>query len=91
MNTNRNNVLRIKEQYPPGTRIKLISMSDPYAPVPPGTEGVVTAVDDIGTLHMNWSNGRTLGVIPGEDHFSVISCEQQQTEEGFQMGGMKFE
>ena len=31
----------IKEQYPPGTRIRLNSMEDPYAPIAPGTEGVV--------------------------------------------------
>ena len=27
----------IQEQYPPGTRIRLNSMNDPYAPVTPGT------------------------------------------------------
>ena len=30
----------IKEQYPPGTRIRLNSMDDPYAPIAPGTEAV---------------------------------------------------
>ena len=32
---------RYKEMYPPGTRLELISMDDPYAPVPPGTRGTV--------------------------------------------------
>ena len=50
----------IKEQYPPGTRIRLNSMEDPYAPVLPGTEGEVDFVDDIGTIHMKWDNGRAL-------------------------------
>ena len=36
----------IKEQYPPGTRIRLNSMHDPYAPITPGTEGIVDVVDD---------------------------------------------
>ena len=40
----------IKEQYPPGTRIRLNSMNDPYAPVPSGTEGVVELVDDAGSI-----------------------------------------
>jgi len=40
---------RIKEMYPKGTRIELISMNDPYAPVPPGTRGTVESVDDLGT------------------------------------------
>ena len=62
----------IKEQYPPGTRIRLNSMEDPYAPIAPGTEGVVDFVDDIGTIHMKWNNGRSLGVVPGEDSFSVL-------------------
>ena len=30
----------IQEQYPPGTRIRLNSMNDPYAPITPGTEGI---------------------------------------------------
>ena len=62
----------IKEQYPPGTRIRLNSMADPYAPVAPGTEGEVDFVDDIGTIHMKWDNGRALGIVPGEDSFSVL-------------------
>ena len=36
----------IKEQYPPGTRIRLNSMEDPYHPILPGTEGEVDFVDD---------------------------------------------
>ena len=62
----------IKEQYPPGTRIRLNSMEDPYAPIAPGTEGEVDFVDDIGTIHMKWDNGRSLGIVPGEDSFSVL-------------------
>lgn len=62
----------IKEQYPSGTRIRLNSMEDPYAPIVPGTEGVVDFVDDIGTIHMKWDNGRSLGIVPGEDSFSVL-------------------
>jgi len=44
-------VENIKRTYPPGTRIELISMSDPYAPVPSGTKGTVSFVDDMGTIH----------------------------------------
>ena len=62
----------IKERYPPGTRIRLNSMEDPYAPIAPGTEGVVDFVDDVGTIHMKWNNGRSLGIVPGEDSFSVL-------------------
>ncbi len=62
----------IKEQYPSRTRIRLNSMEDPYAPIAPGTEGVVDFVDDIGTIHMKWDNGRSLGIVHGEDSFSVL-------------------
>lgn len=39
-----------KKLYPPGTRIELISMKDPYAPVPAGTRGTVKFVDSMGTI-----------------------------------------
>ena len=63
----------IKEQYPPGTRIRLNSMEDPYAPILPGTEGEVDYVDDEGQIFMKWDNGRTLPLAPGEDSFTVLS------------------
>ena len=62
----------IKEQYPPGTRIRLNSMEDPYAPILPGTEGEVDFVDDKGQIFMKWDNGRTLPLAPGEDSFTVL-------------------
>ena len=77
-------VQRIKEQYPPGTRIRLDHMDDPQA-VPEGTEGTVQMVDDQGQLLMAWDNGRTLSLIPGEDAFSVIPLEQSP---GMTMGGI---
>lgn len=82
-------IKRLREQYPPGTRIELIHMSDPYSPVPPGTTGEVRMVDDAGQLHMHWDNGRTLAVIPGEDSFKVLSRPEQEPAEepGMTMGG----
>lgn len=62
----------IKQKYPKGTRIKLIYMSDPYAPVEAGTKGTVEFVDDIGQIHMRWDNGRTLALNPGIDSFRKI-------------------
>lgn len=90
---NHKQVQRIKEQYPKGTRIRLIGMDDPYAPIAPGTEGTVNVVDDIGTLHCIFDNGRTLGVIPGEDSFSVISRPEQTEllENETELFGMKME
>lgn len=62
----------IKEQYPPGTRIRLNAMDDPYHPILPGTEGEVDFVDDKGQIFMKWDNGRTLPLVPGEDSFTVL-------------------
>jgi hypothetical protein len=62
----RETVDRIKAQYPIGTSVALIKMNDPYAP-PVGTPGVVTDIDDIGSLLVKWQNGSRLHVIYGED------------------------
>ena len=70
---NREYINRLKEQYPPGTRIELLSMEDPYAPVPPGTKGTIRKVDDAGNFLMLWDNGRTLNVVPEADSFRVLS------------------
>lgn len=61
----------IKQKYPTGTRIKLIFMYDGRA-IPPGSEGTVRLVDDAGTIHVDWDNGRRLGIIANIDQFEVI-------------------
>ena len=57
---------RIKQQYPAGTRVRLISMDDRQAP-PIGSLGTVVGVDDIGTVLMQWDNGCTLGVTDADE------------------------
>ena len=59
-------VLRLKEQYPPGTRVELICMDDPYSKLKPGDQGTVSFVDDIGTVHIR-DCGSSLGVAYGID------------------------
>jgi len=58
---------RLKSDYSPGTRVILIKMDDPYTRLKPGEKGTVTGVDDIGTIHVNWDSGSSLGVAFGED------------------------
>ena len=65
-----NNVNNLRKAYPPGTKIKLIRMEDVQAP-PSGTIGTVTCVDDIGTIHMKWNNGSSLGLVP-DDKFVIV-------------------
>lgn len=56
----------IKQEFPEGTRVVLDKMDDTQAP-PVGTEGTVKCVDDIGTIHVAWDNGSSLGIALGED------------------------
>ena len=61
-----------KETFPAGTAVKVISMPDDPRPIKIGTTGTVVTVDDIGTLHCNFKNGRHLGLVPGVDKFLKI-------------------
>jgi len=75
---NEKKVELLRQRYPEGTRICLDHMED-LCPVESGTCGWVQFVDDAGTLHCKFDNGRMLGVIPDVDKFHII--EQEQTEE----------
>ena len=69
-----------KKLYPPGTRIEIISMKDPYAPVPAGTRGTVKFVDLMGTIFPEWDNNRTIGIVPEEDSFRKLTQEEIEAE-----------
>ena len=58
---------QLKEYYTSGTRVMLIRMSDPYTNLRQGDRGTVSMVDDIGTIHVNWDRGTSLGIVFGED------------------------
>lgn len=70
-----------KKRYPPGTRIELDFMGDDPHPIEPGTKGTVRVVDDMGTVHCDFDNGRRLGLIPGEDFFHVIAPKNRSGRE----------
>ena len=67
----KDNIKRLKETYPKGTRLELIEMDDKQAP-PVGTQGTVRGVDDIGSILMKWDNGSSLSLIDGVDKFKRI-------------------
>ena len=52
-------------------RVRCINMNDDH-PVEEGVEGTITCVDDMGTIHVKWDNGRTLGLVQGEDTYKIL-------------------
>lgn len=63
---NRDVVEELRKEYPKGTVVILDKMIDAQAPEI-GTAGEVLSVDDIGTVHIAWLSGGTLGAAYGED------------------------
>ena len=61
----------LKNRYPAGARMRLLKMEDPN-PVPVGTLGTVEDIDDIGSLIVQWDNGRQLHVLHGIDEVEKI-------------------
>ena len=61
----------VRKMYPVGCKVVLHHMDDVQAP-PSGTTGEVIFVDDIGTIHVRWETGSSLGLIYGIDSFSRI-------------------
>ena len=69
-------LINLRNRYPKGCRVKLIRMDDPYCQkLKPGMMGTVMSVDDIGTIHVAWDCGSTLGVVYGVDACIVVHSE----------------
>ena len=63
---------RIRRDYPVGTIIELIEMSDKFAP-PKGTLGEIEGVDGLGDILVRWQTGSSLKVILSEDRIRKIN------------------
>ena len=59
-------VQRVRERYPIGCRVKLVSK------LKPGDQGTVNHVDDTGTIFVSWDCGSGLGMVYGVDHIQRI-------------------
>ena len=58
----------LRERFPAGTRVELVHMDDPYnTKLFPGSKGTVRCIDDMGTIHVSWDCGSSLGLVYGED------------------------
>lgn len=56
-----------------GDRIRLDYCTDEYTRLARGAEGVVTFVDDLGTIHVDWDNGHRLGLVAeAGDRWTII-------------------
>lgn len=80
----------------PGTRLRLLGTTDLYTELRPGALGTVSFLDALGTVHMRWDSGSTLGLVYGEDRWEVVrpcftchgehdanaSCSMPRTERG---------
>jgi hypothetical protein len=54
-----------------GKRIRINYMED-LTPVPEGTEGIITGVDDMGNIQVLWDNGSTLSIIEEIDDYEIL-------------------
>ncbi len=63
-----------------GDRVEIIRCYDAYTKLKRGTRGTVTLIDQLGTVHVRWDDGRNLGLVPGQDEWRVISDEESSRE-----------
>ena len=85
----REQVESIRKNYPPGTRVMLNNMNDPYSLVELGTRGTVRYVDDAGQIGVAWDNGSSLSLIPDVDSFRKLTQQEIAQEQGVRMEEMK--
>ena len=57
----------------PGDRIRLVRCTDEWTRLTPGALGTVTVIDSVGTVHVRWDGGGTLGLVPDEDAWEVVT------------------
>ena len=68
---NKEIIEHLRRTYPAGTTVELVHMNDDHAP-PAGTRGTEIFVDDIGTIHVRWNTGSSLGLAFGEDVCRIV-------------------
>lgn len=55
-----------------GDRVRLVHIGDPHTRLTPGTEGTVSFIDGLCTIHVHWDDGSHLSLVPDQDDWE--SC-----------------
>lgn len=55
-----------------GRRVILDHCADSNTRLVAGDRGTIRFVDDVGTLHVEWDSGSSLGLIDGEDRWTLV-------------------
>ena len=65
-------VMKAREEYIEGDRVRLIFTDDEYTELKSGDEGTVKYIDDVANIHIRWDNGSGLAMIYEKDIIQKI-------------------
>jgi hypothetical protein len=77
---NNDELLALREEFPQGTRVELISMEDSFTELKAGDRATVVGVDGYGDILCNWDKGSSLKLIPSADRFRKLTKVEIITE-----------
>jgi hypothetical protein len=72
-----------------GKRVQLVRCDDPWTRLEPGEKGTITFVDSLGTVHVRWDNGSTLGMVAGQDEWDWLPHDVTTREGGRYSNGQE--
>ena len=76
----------MRTQFPPGSRVLLLSNDSPR-PVPDGTMGTLTEVDAAGRFLVNWDTGKRTALNLEDDHFRIFQSDPMELKLYFPLHG----
>jgi uncharacterized protein DUF4314 len=61
-----------------GDRVRLVRCDDPHTKLNPGELGTVSFIDALGTVHVDWDSGSSLGLSRrAGDAWEVVETKEQ--------------